>query len=43
MEHAEITLSIIVPVYNVMAYLRPCLDGLLNQAFRLFLINIHHI
>ena len=31
MEHAGITLSIIIPVYNVMAYLRPCLDGLLNQ------------
>lgn len=31
MEHTGITLSIIIPVYNVMAYLRPCLDGLLNQ------------
>ena len=31
MEHAGITLSIIIPVYNVMAYLRPCLDSLLNQ------------
>ena len=32
MEHAGITLSIIIPVYNVMAYLRPCLDGLLNSS-----------
>ena len=32
MKETGITLSIIIPVYNVMAYLRPCLDGLLSQA-----------
>ena len=31
MKETGITLSIIIPVYNVMAYLRPCLDGLLSQ------------
>ena len=31
MEQSKITLSIIIPVYNAMAYLRPCLDSLLTQ------------
>ena len=31
MKETGITMSIIIPVYNVMAYLRPCLDGLLSQ------------
>ena len=42
MEKAEMKLSIIVPVYNVKDYIRPCLDSLLAQRmedFELILID----
>lgn len=36
MENTKVKVSIIIPVYNVEAYLRECLDSVIEQSFREF-------
>lgn len=36
MENKEIVFSVIVPIYNVEAYLEDCINSLLNQSFKMF-------
>ena len=32
-EEQEVLVSVVVPIYNVEAYLRPCLDSLMGQTY----------